>query len=198
MCLDHNLGLLRGLVRRGNASKVLDLARPCLLVQSLGVALLGHLDWDVDIDLDKSQGCVVALAAALMQVTRDLAVGNVRGDEAGEGNGAAVGKQLGDLGDAADVLVAVLLGETQVLVQAEANIVAVEAVGGEPEVQQVLLEGGGDGGLARCRQAGEPDGEALLLAEGLALGAREGRVPGDVATRFGRELSACSDAPRRI
>lgn len=48
-------------------------------------------------------------------------------------------------------------------------------------MEEVLLEGGGDGGFARGGQAGEPDGEALLLAEGLALGAGEGRVPGDVA-----------------
>lgn len=48
-------------------------------------------------------------------------------------------------------------------------------------MEEVLLEGGGDGGFARGGEASEPDGEALLLAEGLALGAREGGVPGDVA-----------------
>lgn len=125
-----------------------------------------------------------------MQVTRNLAVGNVGGNKAGEGNGAAVGKQLGDLGDAANVFVAVLFGEAQVLVQAEADIVAVEAVGGEAEVEEVLLEGGGDGGFARGGEAGEPDGEALLLAEGLALGAGEGRVPGDVARGAERLLAS--------
>ncbi len=45
----------------------------------------------------------------------------------------------------------------------------------------MLLEGGGDGRLARGGQTGEPDGEATLLAELVALGALEGRVPGDVA-----------------
>ena len=45
----------------------------------------------------------------------------------------------------------------------------------------MLLEGGGDGGLARGGQAGEPDGETLLLAGLVALLAREGGVPGDVA-----------------
>lgn len=45
----------------------------------------------------------------------------------------------------------------------------------------MLLEGCGDGGFARGREAGEPDGQALLAAEPVALFAREGRVPGDIA-----------------
>lgn len=48
-------------------------------------------------------------------------------------------------------------------------------------MQEVLLEGGGDGGFARGGQAGEPDGEAALAAELVALVAGEGGVPGDVA-----------------
>jgi hypothetical protein len=51
----------------------------------------------------------------------------------------------------------------------------------------VLLERSRDGRLSGCREAGKPDGEALLLAGCVALCAREGRVPGDVA---GRELLA--------
>lgn len=85
------------------------------------------------------------------------------------------------LADAPDVLGAVLVGEAEVLVEAEAHVVAVEAVGGEPEVQEVLLEGRGHRRLARGREAREPQREALLLAQAVALGAREGRVPGDVA-----------------
>lgn len=88
------------------------------------------------------------------------------------------------LRDAADVLVAILLGETQVLVQAEAHVVAIEAVGGGAELQQVLLEGGSDGGLARGREAGEPEGQAALTAELIALLAQQRGVPGDVAGRW--------------
>lgn len=83
----------------------------------------------------------------------------------------------------ADVLVAVLLGEAEVLVQAEADVVAVQAVGGVAEVEQVLLKSGGDGRLARGRQTGEPEGEALLLAVLAALLASETGVPGDVAVK---------------
>ncbi|KAJ3504335.1 hypothetical protein NM208_g16352 [Fusarium decemcellulare] len=70
---------------------------------------------------------------------------------------------------------------SSVLVEAEADVVAVETVGGDAEVEEVLLEGSSDSGLARGRKAGEPDGEAALTTELVALTAGEGRVPGDVA-----------------
>lgn len=181
MCLDNQLCVLGGLVRRRDTSEVLDLASTCLLVQTLGVALLRNLNGNINIDLDKRKRLVVALGALFVELAGDEAVCPVRANEGSDGDGGRVGKELGDLCDAANVLVAVLFGKAQVLVQAEADIVAVEAVGGEAQVQKVLLEGGGDGGFSRGGQAGEPDGEALLLTVGFALGAREGRVPGDVA-----------------
>ena len=66
-----------------------------------------------------------------MQLPRQVAVGAVRADEARNGDGAAVGEELGDLGDAPDVFFAVLGAEAEVFVQAEADVVAVQAVGGE-------------------------------------------------------------------
>lgn len=45
------------------------------------------------------------------------------------------------LSNATDVLVTVLLRKAQVLVQPEAHIVAVEPVGRQADVKQVLLEG---------------------------------------------------------
>lgn len=181
MGVDNNLGLLGGLVRGGDTGEILNLAGAGLLVQTLGVTLLGNLDGDIDINLDKGQGLVTGLTAVGVEVTGDLTVRPVGGDEAGDGDGAAVGKELGDLGDTADVLVAVLLAEAEVLVQAEAHIVAIQTVGRQAQVQQVLLEGGGDGGLSGGGQTGEPDGEALLFTEALAFGTGEGWVPGDVA-----------------
>lgn len=132
--LDDDLGVLRGLVGGGDAGEVLDLAGAGLLVEALRVALLGDLDGDIDVDLDEGEGFVLAGAADGVQIAGDLTVGAVGGDEGGEGDGGAVGKELGDLGDAADVLVAVGLGEAEVLVEAEADVVAVEAVRGEAEV----------------------------------------------------------------
>jgi hypothetical protein len=55
------------------------------------------------------------------------------------------------LRNTADILVAVFLREAEVLVQAEADIVAIEAVRSDAEVEEMLLESGCDGGLARGR-----------------------------------------------
>jgi hypothetical protein len=179
--LDGNLRVRGGLVGRRDAGKVLDLTSAGLFVQALGVALLGNLEGHVDVDLDKGDVLVVLLLGLGVEVPGEVPVGAVGTDEGGDGDGGRVGEELGYLGDAADVLVAVLLGEAEVLVEAEADVVAVEAVGGHAEVQEVLLQGGGNGGLARGGEAGEPEGEALLLAELVALPVGEGGVPGDVA-----------------
>jgi len=85
------------------------------------------------------------------------------------------------LGDAPDVLVSVLLAEAKVLIQSKAHVIAIETVGGEAQVQQVLLERSCDSRLSRRRETGEPDGEAGLLAECVTLLTGEGRVPCDVA-----------------
>ena len=85
------------------------------------------------------------------------------------------------LSDTPDVLLSVLGGEAKVLVQAEADVVAIESVGLETKVEEVLLESNGDGGLARGRETGEPDGGTLLLAEVGALLTGETGVPCDVA-----------------
>ena len=53
---------------------------------------------------------------------------------------AGVGEELGHLADAADVLGAVLGGEAEVLVEAVADVVAVEHVGQVPALDQGVLE----------------------------------------------------------
>lgn len=146
--LDGNLRLQRLLVGRRDARKLLDLARARLLVQALGIALLGDLERHVDKDLDKGNGLVAVLRLGV-QLAGEIAVGAVRRDEGGDGDGGRVGEQLGHLADAADVLVAVLFREAQVLVEPEAHVVAVEAVGRQAQVQEMLLQGRGDGGFAR-------------------------------------------------
>lgn len=49
-----------------------------------------------------------------------------RRDETGDAHQASVGKQSGHLSDTADVLLPVLGGEAQILVQALANVVSVQ------------------------------------------------------------------------
>jgi hypothetical protein len=46
--------------------------------------------------------------------------------------------------DPANILVAILLGKAQVLVQAKADVIAVQPVSSQAEVEKVLLERGGN------------------------------------------------------
>ena len=96
------------------------------------------------------------------------------------------------LSNPANVLFSILGRETEVLVQAESHIVAVESVGLETKVEKMLLEGNGDRGLARSRETGEPDGATLLLAKVAAFGASEACVPGDVAVDLVRFVYPCA------
>ena len=111
-----------------------------------------------------------------MQLPCQVAISSVRGNETRDGDGAAVSEQFGDFTDATDVFGAVGGGEAEVFVQAEADVIAVEAVGGEVVrcAEEGLFERDGDGGFAGGGEAGEPDCEALLLAEGCADGGGEG------------------------
>src|SRR3569833_1458248 len=93
------------------------------------------------------------------------------------------------LGYPSDVLVAVLLGEAQVLVQPEARIIAVQPVGGQTEMQQVLLQRRGDGRLARGRQPRKPYRQSALLAQAVALVARQAGMPSNVAALCISELA---------
>ena len=84
------------------------------------------------------------------------------------------------LGNTADVFVAVFFRETEVLVQPKADIITVESVRGQADVKQMLLQGRGDRGLARGREAREPDCEPALSAQLVALVAGERGVPSDI------------------
>lgn len=55
----------------------------------------------------------------------------------------------------------------------------------------MLLERGRDCGLAGCGEAGKPYREAFLLAEAIALSARERWVPGDIAKARVSEVKWC-------
>lgn len=96
LAVDVDLRLLGSLVRRADASELLDLAGTGLLVETLGVALLSLLDGDVDENLDEGERRLAVLGV-VVEVTGDLAVGLVGRDEGGKGNGGAVGEELGDL-----------------------------------------------------------------------------------------------------
>ena len=83
--------------------------------------------------------------------------------------------QAGDLGDAAQVLGALLGAEAEVAAHAEAQVLAVDAQRRPAGVEQAALEGDGGRGLAGAGQAGEEHGARALAVAALAL------VRGDLA-----------------
>ena len=80
--MNMHLRILRRLIRRTNPRELFNLARLGLLVQALGIALLGDVEGDVDEDFDEGEGRVGVLGVGV-QFAGDLAVGFVGGDEGG-------------------------------------------------------------------------------------------------------------------
>jgi hypothetical protein len=91
-----DLRVLGSLVGSADTSELLDLTGASLLVQTLGVALLGLLNGDVNEDLDEGKRSLAVLGVGV-EIAGNLAVGLVGGDEGGKGDGGAVGEELGDL-----------------------------------------------------------------------------------------------------
>jgi hypothetical protein len=80
--INVDLRLLGGLVGSTDAGKVLDDSGASLLVQTLGIALLGLFDGNVDVDFDEGKGGF-AVGGLFVEFAGGLAVGFVGGDEGG-------------------------------------------------------------------------------------------------------------------
>lgn len=91
-----NLRLLGSLVRSADTGKVLDDTSASLLVETLGITLLGLFDGNVDVDFDERQRGF-AVGGLLVEFAGGLAVGFVGGDEGGQGEAGGVGEEFGDL-----------------------------------------------------------------------------------------------------
>lgn len=70
-----------------------------------------------------------------------------RRNEAGNADQTGVGKQLGHLGNPADIFLSVSRGESKVFVQAVADVVPIQGVAGDGVGDQVLLQSKTDGRL---------------------------------------------------
>ncbi len=118
---------------------------PGLGVEALGVAGLGHVERSVDEDLDE----LVVVHA----VSGQAPLGAERRDERHQHDQPGVDHQRRHLGDAADVLHPVGVGEAEVAVEAVAHVVAVEQVRARAERVQLRLDDVGDRRLAGTRTA---------------------------------------------
>lgn len=108
--VDVDLWVLRLFVRRTDAGEVLDLASTSLLVQALGITLLGLCNRDVNVDLDERQWRV-GVVGRLVKCTGAVAICLVGRDEGGQGNSRGIRKELCDLKRAfVNPVVRVLLG----------------------------------------------------------------------------------------
>ena len=171
--VEHQLGSLRGLVGRRDAGELRDLAGAGLLVEALRVAPLAGLERRVDVHLDE--------VARREERPGRVAVRAVGRDERGQHEHAAVGEELRDLADAADVLGAVGGREAEVLVQPVAHVVAVEHVGEVAALDQRVLGGHRDRRLAGAGEPREPERRAALAEQRLAVAPADvALVPGDV------------------
>jgi hypothetical protein len=101
-------------------------------------------------------------------------------DERGDDDQAGIGHQLRHFADAADILDPVGLGESQILVEAVAHIVAIEQEGVPVHPVQLLLDQVGDGRFARTRQAGEPQHAGFWFLSRVRVAADVERLPVDV------------------
>src|SRR5690554_5620551 len=154
-CVQTNFRALRSLVGRGDASEVFDLTCPRFLIQAFRVPVFAGVQGGIHEHLDKLAGGE--------QVAYQAAVAGEGADEGAENNQAGIGKQLAHLANAADIFYPVVVGETQVLAQAMAHVVAVQQEGVITPLVQGNVQGIGDGGLATAAQAGKPEQAGLLV-----------------------------------
>src|SRR5690606_9249260 len=122
--------------RAVDAGEILDLAAPRPRIEALWIARLADLEWGIHVDLGKTD-----IAGDLSRDTALVAEGR---DERDDDDEARVGHELGHFRHATDVLHARFLGETEILVESVADIVAIEDVGMPPLGSEALFEQVGD------------------------------------------------------
>src|SRR5712692_2244450 len=105
--VDHHFRVRWSFVGVGNTSEFLDDSRPRLGIESLTVALLTDLQRGCDVNQDEA-------AEGLNDLTHRLADRIIGSDGGADGDAAVLGNLRGDIADAANIDVAMLLGETKV------------------------------------------------------------------------------------
>ena len=144
-----------GLIRVRDTSEVGDDTGAGLLVESLDVTALTDLEGGADVALVELE------AGSLVDLLGEVSVGGVWGDEGDEDNLTGEAEQLGDLSDTADILLAVVGREAEVLVETGSDDITVkeeDLLVVANKLVNLLLEGTGEGGLTGTRETSEPVG----------------------------------------
>jgi hypothetical protein len=96
--VNGDFGVLRRLIGGADTRELLDLARPCLLVQAFRIALLGHLDRHLDVYFDERDRLVRRPRRGRgVDFARQFPVRFERGDEGCQGDCGGVCEELCDL-----------------------------------------------------------------------------------------------------
>src|SRR5204862_676434 len=143
-----NIRRRRRLVRLRPSGKVRDLAAQRLRVQPLLVAADELVERAVDEGLDERR------LVRSPDFVPHLAVGRNGG---GDDDDAVSRQQAGNVADAADVGVAILLRKAEPLAQIGADLVAVEDLDAAAARRQLVADRPRQRRLPRTRQAGEPE-----------------------------------------
>lgn len=133
----------------GDSRKILDLTGTSALVESFYIACFTNLQGRVQEDLNE-----VFLPNDAAGQGTDLVGGANKG---ADGDHAGFDQQLGDFGDAPDVLEPVVFAESQVVVDAGSYVIPIQDLAKEPVKKEFLLQVGSQGGFSRPGKSGEPD-----------------------------------------
>src|SRR5213593_2138703 len=153
--VDRQLRPERLLVGVGDPGELGDLARQGPAVQPLGVAANAFVERGFDVYLDERADLPPHLVADC----------SIRRDGGSDHDDPVPREQFGDVADATDVGVAVLAREAQALGEVLAHLVSVEHLNPDAPAAELMPHRRGERGLARSRQAGEPQREAASLGD---------------------------------
>ena len=152
---DQDVRRQRRLVRIGDAGEVLDFAAKRFCVQAFAVALDELVDRAADVDLDERR---------FMRATDFVADVAIRRDGGADRDDAVARQQSSDEADAANVRVAIFLGESQSFAQVRAHLIAVENLDASAARHEALADALRERRFPGAGQAGEPEREAGRLA----------------------------------
>ena len=174
--IEHKVRLLRLLEAAVLSSELFDLSGCRFGVEPLRVAGLTGGVVGLDVDLGK---------VVTEDAPRQIAKVTARGDQGAKNDYAVVCQHLGKLGGTANVLEPVLVAESEVAVEAGAEVVAIKPDHEAPLVVEDVFECVSDGGLAGPGQPAEPKDASFLLEKDFLGVARQQGAGMDVSGGHG-------------